>query len=236
MTAANYLECFAFTGKYEGGRADNPHDPGGRTMAGVTQAAYDAWRRKQGLPVKNVFDSLPAERAQIFREMYWEKAGCDQLPSGVDLCVFDFAVNSGPARALGVLRRCGGPKQGARQLIHDICAYRLSFLHGLRTWRYFGRGWGARVAACEARALTMCTMDPNTALKVARNGAEERRDTVGSVAAIAAGAGISLTSYAPSLAWGLLIGSASAAVMAIAAFKSWRHGQRADAFNKELQR
>ena len=44
MTAENFQACLAFTLKYEGGRSNDPHDPGGPTMEGVTQATYDAYR------------------------------------------------------------------------------------------------------------------------------------------------------------------------------------------------
>ena len=40
-----------------------------------------------------------AERDEIYRNEYWNAVNGDRLRAGEDLCVFDFAVNSGPARA-----------------------------------------------------------------------------------------------------------------------------------------
>ena len=47
MTAENFQACLAFTLKYEGGKSNDPRDPGGRTMEGVTQATYDASHKKR---------------------------------------------------------------------------------------------------------------------------------------------------------------------------------------------
>jgi lysozyme family protein len=234
MTAANYKNCYAFTEAYEGGRADNPADPGGRTMCGITQATYDAWRRRQGLPAKNVFESLASERAAIFREEFWDAIGGDSLPAGVDLAVYDFAVNSGPRTALDVLGHCGGPKIPARTLIRNICAYRLSILHGLRNWRRFGKGWGARVAACEATALRMCMADANTALKAARGDAAGKRETAGDAVVIAASAGGVFAVLSPTAESLTLVLAATILVIVSAVFKAWRHDQRVEAFDKEL--
>ena len=45
----NYDICLKATLRYEGGKVDNPKDPGGRTAYGVTQNTYNAWRAKHGL-------------------------------------------------------------------------------------------------------------------------------------------------------------------------------------------
>ena len=234
MTAANYTACYKFTEAFEGGRSDNPADPGGRTMCGVTQRTYEDWRRRHGSPPRNVFESTSAERAAIFCEEFWDSVHGDTLPAGVDLAVFDLAVNSGPGTAREILARCGGPKVPARKLIQDICTHRLVILHGLRNWRVFGRGWGRRVAACEATALRMCTVDPHTALTVARDDAINKRETIGFVAAIALGSGIALTPVAPDGLSMVAVAAGSAVIAGAAALASWRHGQRVDAFNKEL--
>jgi lysozyme family protein len=99
MTAENFQACVAFTLKYEGGKSDDPRDPGGRTMEGVTQATYDAYQIKKELGRRDVYTMGAAERDEIYRHEYWDLVNGDGLRAGEDLCVFDFAVNSGVARA-----------------------------------------------------------------------------------------------------------------------------------------
>jgi hypothetical protein len=99
MTAENFQVCLAFALKYEGGRSNDPRDPGGRTMEGVMQATYDAYRVKKGVGRADVYTISAAERDEIYRKEYWDLIKGDGLRSGEDLCVFDFAVNSGVARA-----------------------------------------------------------------------------------------------------------------------------------------
>jgi lysozyme family protein len=157
---------------YEGGKVDNPKDPGGRTNQGVTQATYNAWRRERNLPGQDVYLMAPAERDTIYKTHYWDVILGDQLPVGLDLCVFDAAVNSGPGhagvwlqQALGDAYR--GPIDGLigaktlqaiqdhgdpEELIADYCAHRLGTLKELATWGAFGRGWSARIANVQKTA------------------------------------------------------------------------------------
>lgn len=154
MANNNFPACLAFTLKYEGGMSFDPRDPGGRTNQGVTETTYAQYRKSKGLAWGSVYAMTAAERDAIYRDEYWAKVTGDSLPRGVDLCVFDYGVNSGPPRALRAYAARGhGKKPG--DAIHALCSSRLSFLHALRTWGYFGAGWGRRVAACEVSALKM---------------------------------------------------------------------------------
>jgi lysozyme family protein len=154
MTASNRLDCLKFTLQYEGGEVDNPKDPGGRTKWGVTQVTYDEFRKTQKLALRSVYDMAEAEMQEIYRQQYWDTINGDSLPKGVDLALFDYAVNSGPARALKDFK--GVPMHDtAHAQIEAICTKRLSLMHGLSTWKVFGKGWSRRVAACEALAYTM---------------------------------------------------------------------------------
>lgn len=234
MTHANFQACLAFTLKYEGGRSNDPRDPGGRTMEGVTQATYDAYCAKMGYGRKEVYMMSSNERNEIYRTRYWNTINGDGLRPGEDLCIFDFAVNSGPTRAREVWQRCGGSNRLLADVVHDVCAHRLSFLHALRAWRYFGAGWGRRVAACEALAIAMAygKAAPDVLPKKAsaakhRSGKASTRATVG----VATAAGASLAHY---MATGSKVAAIAAAMIVLLAsgiffFQSWRHGQRADA-------
>jgi lysozyme family protein len=237
MTAENFQACLAFTLKYEGGRSNDSHDPGGRTMEGVTQATYDACRAKKALGRRDVFTMGVAERNEIYRKEYWDRINGDALRAGEDLCVFDFAVNSGPMRASGIRAKIlAKPGISTDQLIHGICAYRLSFLHALPTWRYFGAGWGRRVAACEACALGMAY--GKAAPEMLAKRAEEARHASGKKANQATvGGAIASSAW---LAHYLHVGESIAMTVGVALallvvgilfLHAWRHGQRADALS-----
>mgnify|MGYP001555726999 FL=1 len=90
------------------------------------------------------------------------------LPAGIDVALFDYAVNSGPGRAARVLQEVLGVAIdgaiGPRTLgaahacapeaaIRAIGARRLALLERLDGFAVFGRGWRARVARTEAAAL-----------------------------------------------------------------------------------
>jgi len=100
--------CLAAVTKLEGGTSNHPADKGGLTMAGVTQATYDAYRRRKGLPPRPVTQSTRTERADIYRSQYWTPVRGDALPPPLDLVIFDMAVNSGPERAIKTLQRVLG--------------------------------------------------------------------------------------------------------------------------------
>ena len=170
MSASNFAPSLAAMLVHEGGFVCNPNDPGGATNQGVTQAVYDDWRSSKGLPQRSVRVIGAAEVETIYRDLYWNRIRGDDLPSGVDYAVFDFAFNSGVGRAARFLQQAVGAvpdgqigpatlalveiKQ-ADQLIDALCDMRLNFLQALKTFQYFGRGWTRRVAEVRAKAKDM---------------------------------------------------------------------------------
>lgn len=149
MAVGNFDRCLVFTLKFEGGRADNPRDPGGRTNEGVTQRVYDHYRLARGLPRRTVYMIEGGEVEAIYRGQYWDAIAADRQPAGVDLLGFDIAVNSGPARARMWLAATQSLPCGSR--IASLDARRMGFWRRLRTFGLFGRGWTAR----ERAALTL---------------------------------------------------------------------------------
>lgn len=155
MAAENFAACLAISLKFEGGDVHHSKDPGGRTSRGVTQATYDAYRDKKRIARRTVFAMTKAELQEIYRNGYWSQLKCDALPCGVDLCIFDYGINSGPGRAQKLMDRVRVKKIDATAQIHMICDQRLSFLKRLKTWPHFGRGWTRRVESCRRQALKM---------------------------------------------------------------------------------
>ncbi len=160
--------------RHEGGYVNHPDDPGGHTNLGITLATLTSWRRRQGKPDPTVqaLKSLSRdEAAQIYRWQYWDMIKGDSLPSGLDYAVFDFAVNSGPARAARFLQKIVGASadgvigvntlaalDGAGSpsfVIAKLCEDRLVWLKTLRHWSQFGRGWSRRVEEVCATAKAM---------------------------------------------------------------------------------
>jgi lysozyme family protein len=125
----DFKRCLMFVLAREGGYVNNPNDRGGSTNRGVTQATYDSWRTRQGLPLQSVKLIADAELAALYRRDYWDKVAGDDLPSPVNLVVFDGAVNSGPGRAVRWLQdACGTVADGAigpntLAAIHHACDF-----------------------------------------------------------------------------------------------------------------
>jgi lysozyme family protein len=115
------------------------------------------------------------EAGDIYRARYWSAVHGDDLPAGVDYAVFDFAVNSGPARAIMSLQRALGVADDGklgpltlaalqhanpRKVVNAICDDRLAMMKRLSTWSVFGKGWGRRVADVRVAALSMTDAPP----------------------------------------------------------------------------
>lgn len=163
--------CLRWTLGYEGGYSNHPADPGKATMRGITQAVYDDDRRERNLPRRDVRDMTDAELRAIYQRRYWQLAGCDALPPGADYAVFDFAVNSGVARAVRTLQGIVGAVQdgayGPRTLAavtryvvaqdeatlsDTLCTARGAWLRTLGTFATFGAGWMRRVMGAQPGA------------------------------------------------------------------------------------
>lgn len=172
MSAGNFERALALVLKSEGGFVNNPRDPGGATKYGITQRVYDAWRRRGMLRTMPVATIAMAEVRAIYKAQYWDACRCDELPAGIDYATFDAAVNSGTVTSVMWLQRAlpAAPVDGQigvitlgavsgltdrAALIKRLCAQRLTFLHRLKQWLVFGRGWSNRMAAVQAAALAM---------------------------------------------------------------------------------
>ncbi|GEC95390.1 MAG: hypothetical protein RLZZ220_453 [Pseudomonadota bacterium] len=108
MPSAAFEASLPFVLRWEGGFVDHPNDPGGRTNKGVTQKVYDAWRKRQGLPVRDVKRLDDTELHRIYESGYWIPPHCDRLARQLDLVHFDTAVNMGPGRAVRFLQKAAG--------------------------------------------------------------------------------------------------------------------------------
>ena len=173
----NFPACLAEVLRHEGGWADNPKDPGGATMKGVTIGTYRAWKGRA--VTKDELRRIPdSEVAAIYRAWYWQPVRGDDLPAGLDLVAFDAAVNSGPSRGAKWLQKAVGVTQDghigpativaakrtdAALAVNRACDARMAFLRSLGTWPTFGKGWTRRVDSVRAVALAMAKPAPKPA-------------------------------------------------------------------------
>jgi lysozyme family protein len=175
--AERFARCLTNVLAHEGGYADHPRDPGGATNMGITHKTLARWRKVSPwwkLSKAAVKALGRDEAAKIYDASYWQRVHGAELPAGLDLALFDYAVNSGPVRAIKALqsqlkvkadgwigpltldalkaRIAAGAVTG---LIAGLCDGRLSFLQRLATFAVFGKGWSRRVADIRAAGLAM---------------------------------------------------------------------------------
>ena len=76
---------------HEGGYVNDRRDPGGETKYGISKRAY---------PGEDIANMTVERAREIYARDYWGPAGCDAMPDGAKLQVFDMAVNSGVKTAI----------------------------------------------------------------------------------------------------------------------------------------
>ena len=165
----NFDECLKMLLHHEGGYVNHPKDPGGETNLGVTKRVYEKWGGTKDMKDLTVEDVAP-----IYKKEYWDKCRCDELESGVDWAVFDWAVNSGTGRAAKAIQKiCGatqdgaiGPKtlalintQDTSYVVEEFGKIRQQFYESLKTFDTFGKGWTRRNKETTAKALEMIEED-----------------------------------------------------------------------------
>ena len=168
---SNFDVCLALMLAHEGGFVNHPSDPGGMTNLGVTKRVWEEWVGHE-VDEKQMRALTPETVAPLYKRKYWDACRADDLVGGVDYCVFDVAVNSGPGRAVKFLQSCIGvavdggfgsatlaavkkAEEDPATLIELYCAKRLEFLQSLKTFETFGKGWSRRVQEVKDKALKM---------------------------------------------------------------------------------
>lgn len=172
---ANFQAALAHVLKHEGGYSDHPSDPGGATNFGITHQVLAAYRGVERVSREDVKALTRSEAAAIYRARYWNTCRCDDLPPGLDLLVFDCAVNQGAGRAARFLQQAvqvhadgqiGPATLAAVQAADfvDVCVeFSARRMHGYglltKLFPVFGLGWSRRLQRTLAAALAMATQD-----------------------------------------------------------------------------
>lgn len=167
----NFDKALELVLKHEGGYVNDSRDPGGATNFGVTKKVYETYLGRE-CTIQEVKD-MPLEAvAEIYKRKYWDKIRGDDLPNGLDWCIFDFAVNAGVSRAArtlqtflstaidgiigsGTLEAIENYPTSVKGVIEVYTAQRSTFYRTLRTYETFGKGWDKRCYDTRKTALEM---------------------------------------------------------------------------------
>lgn len=246
MAQANLSKVMDFVFRYEGGYVNDPRDPGGATNLGITKRVLEAYRGRT-VSIQEVKDLKRAEAESIYEKNYWKPILGDDLPIGVDLAAMDVSVNSGPGKARQWYVAARAASSQPIEQIKIICSRRLSFMHGLRTWSHFGKGWAARVSACEAKAIAMASIangvHQNTTIQtlVTEANVSSAKVTKTTRAASASGGGSAVvvadaasSGHTSKIITFVMI-AALVSMCIVLVIKAMQHQQRVDAMNAEAK-
>lgn len=95
-----------FTTRWEGGKIDDPADPGGRTNVGVTQSSFANWLRQPIETAQDVWTATPDQIVSFYRD-YWTRMGgpgYDQVDERLSVIMFDASVQHGNSLAVKFLQ------------------------------------------------------------------------------------------------------------------------------------
>ena len=172
----NFEKSLQYVLASEGGFVDNKADSGGATMKGITLDTYRLFKKNTHLTPNDLKNISDADISTIYLNQYWNACRCSELPSGIDYCVFDMAINSGTGMSVKLLQKSVGTDidgvlgsitlaliKGKDQLglIRAFSDQKESFYRNVVAKRpsqsVFIDGWLARINDVQERAIKMIT-------------------------------------------------------------------------------
>lgn len=100
----SFDQAFLNTMKHEGGYSNRASDLGGETFRGISRRWWGGWEgwdiidgyEDGGRKIVGVNSSVELEHMAVrfYKENYWDRARCEQMPRAVAGVIFDYAVNS----------------------------------------------------------------------------------------------------------------------------------------------
>ena len=170
----NFQKSLQYVLESEGGFSDNVADSGGATMKGITLDTYRLFKKNSHLTANDLKSISDADVSTIYLNGFWDRCRCNDLPSGIDYCVFDFAINAGYGRSIKTLQKAVGAdadgdlgsitmalirQTNINLLIKDFSVQKAIFYNNLATAKpsqqVFLAGWLNRIATVKDRALKM---------------------------------------------------------------------------------
>ena len=166
---SNFPAALALVLQSEGNFVNHRNDPGGMTNLGVTRNVWRDWVNRD-VDEAEMRSLTPELVTPLYKQRYWDACKCDDLPRGVDYCVFDSAVNMGSGRAAKLLQAALGVTADGSigratiaaataadptELLEAFSLGKEAFYQSLPTFATFGKGWLNRVAHVQDAAEGM---------------------------------------------------------------------------------
>lgn len=174
---SNWQKSFELMLKSEGGYSDDQRDSGnhlpdgrqGSTMLGVTQYNWENWIGHE-VTQEQMKKLTPEDVKPFYKKKFWDVCKCDDMPSGIDYLIFDFAVNAGCGGSAKILQKAVGvtPDGGIgpmtlaavnaipeAELIEKFSEAKEAFYRSLDNFPVYGNGWLSRVAQVKVKASAM---------------------------------------------------------------------------------
>jgi lysozyme family protein len=166
---SNWKKSFEMMLASEGGYVNHPSDPGGMTNLGVTKRVWEEWTGRESNEAE--MRALTPELVEtLYKVRFWDACRCDEMPSGIDYLVFDFAVNAGPSCSAKILQEAVGvdadgmigpvtlaavKAQDPDWLIEQFSQAKKDFYRSLGTFETFGKGWLDRIEQVKVKSISM---------------------------------------------------------------------------------
>jgi len=162
-----------FTLAQEGGYIPHKTDPRFAANHGITLARLRRFLRDPGLGTEDIRDVPCVTVRALYMADFWNRSRCDALPPGVDLMVFDHAVNAGADRAGRALQLAVGQRRAeidgaigpdtlsrvaladTLTLVDALAAMQRTSYRQMAAFGLFGEGWLARLDRRRAKAMEM---------------------------------------------------------------------------------
>ena len=174
---SNWQKSFELMLKSEGYFSNDQRDSGnhlpdgreGSTMLGVTQYNWENWIGHE-VTQEQMKKLTPEDVKPFYKKKFWDVCRCDDMPSGIDYLVFDFAVNAGCGGSAKILQKAVGvtPDGGIgpmtlaavnaipeAELIEKFSEAKEAFYRSLDNFPVYGNGWLSRVAQVKVKASAM---------------------------------------------------------------------------------
>ena len=171
----NFDKSMEYIFQYEGGYALKSTEPGGSVNKGVTMQTLRIWHEDNHFPAPDLSDiqSLSDDVAiKIYHKYYAPGVAFDDLPAGVDFCVFDSGINDGVGAATrllaGVLGHSASGQNNVKPdlvslartepadvLIDHFCDARIAYKKQSPNWVRFKNGWSNRIESVRQHAKEM---------------------------------------------------------------------------------